>query len=175
MFWLLPLAGAAIGAMANKKKPLQGALMGAGIGATGGLLAPAAAGGAAAAGAGAAGAGGAAASAAPAMVNGAFLGEGVASGIPAWQAAASGGSGAGGLLGTMSQYAKPAGQALQMAQQSGMMGGEDQQAQPSPMLQQATGGPQTLASIVQQGDQETQGLLMGKRKRRPGLFGREYS
>ncbi len=61
MFWLLPLAGAAIGAMTSKK-PLQGALLGAGLGATGGAAAGGLLG-AGAAGAGAAGTAGAAGSA----------------------------------------------------------------------------------------------------------------
>ena len=39
MFWLLPLAGAIGGALLNKDDPLKGALMGAGIGATGGAAA----------------------------------------------------------------------------------------------------------------------------------------
>lgn len=58
MLWMLPLVGAAAGALLKRKDPLQGALMGGALGATGGLLAPAA--GAAAAGGGLA-AGGAAA------------------------------------------------------------------------------------------------------------------
>lgn len=143
---LIPMAiGAIGGAMANRKDPMKGALLGAGIGATGGLLAPAGAAAAGAASAGAAGAG----------------------------TAAAGGAG---LLGTMSQYGKPAMQAFSMAQQSGLLnGGQEQPMQPQP-IQQTGGGAQTLMSVAQQGEQQQQYLQQAdaeRRKRRMGLLGME--
>lgn len=83
MLWLLPLAGAAIGAMSNKQNRWKGALTGAALGATGGAAAGAmgagaAAGGGLLGGAGAAGAGAAGAGAAGAGTG--LLGASAASG-----------------------------------------------------------------------------------------------
>jgi hypothetical protein len=78
----------------------------------------------------------------------------------------------GGLMGAFNQYAKPAGQAMQMAQQSGLMGGHEQ-AQASPFIQPQGTGPQILAQLAQQGD-PSQALAqedMARRKRRMGLLG----
>jgi len=41
MLWMLPLAGAAAGALIKKKDPLKGALMGGALGAAGGAMLPA--------------------------------------------------------------------------------------------------------------------------------------
>lgn len=178
--FLIPLLiGAAGGALTNKKDPLKGLLMGGALGATGGLLAPAALGALGAA--GAAGAEGAAtAGAATAGVTGAegaFLGEGAASGIPAWDAAATTGHGfmEGGksFLSTASEYMKPASQASSLAQQAGLLGPREQpQASPTPMPQPG-GGAQTLASIAQMASQ--QGQLIDqeqelRRRKRLGLL-----
>jgi hypothetical protein len=79
------------------------------------------------------------------------------------------------LFGALSQYGKPAMQGMQMAQQSGLLGGE-KEAQPSPFIQQPTNGFQTLTQIAQQGAQEQELLLQAdkmRRQRRAGLLGRE--
>lgn len=81
MFWLLPLAGAALGAMTSKK-PLQGALIGAGLGATGGAAAGGLLG-AGAAGAGAAGTAGAAGGAGGLLGAGGAAGAGAGAGTAA--------------------------------------------------------------------------------------------
>lgn len=166
MLWLLPLAGAAVGAAMNKKNPMQGALLGAGIGATGGLL-----GGAGLAGAAAAeGAGGAA------MANGAFLGEGVASGVGAWDAsaAASAAGQGGGLLGGMKtalEYAKPVGQAASAAQQ--VSGGQRAPMPAAPPMMQNPVGVQSLTQLAQQQSPNLNQMQQAyeARMRRRGLLG----
>lgn len=189
MLWMIPLALAAAGALADKKNPVRGAAIGAGLGLTGGaaagLLGGAAAGGAAA-GAGAAAAGTSAATGAGAA---GLLGDATAAGyggLAAADAATMGGGASvaggsalgttgasGGLLSSFNQYAKPAGQAMQLAQQGGLMGHEQGQA-PQYVPPQGT-GPQVLAQLAQQGD-PSQALAqedMARRKRRMGLLGRE--
>lgn len=183
MLWMIPLALAAAGALADKKHPLQGAAIGAGLGLTGGaaagLLGGAAAGGAT---------GATLASTAPEMANGAFLGESAVSGIPAWDAAATGAKAAtaggllggsasnGGLMGALDTYGKPASQAMQLASQSGLMGGQ-QQPQGTPFVQPQGNGPSMLAQLAQQGDPSQQLAQedMMRRKRRLGLLGREVA
>jgi hypothetical protein len=181
MIWMIPLTMAALGAMADKKNPVRGAAIGAGVGMTGGLLAPAAAGaagaGSAATGAGAAGLlgdataagyGGLTAADAATMGGGASVAGGSALGTT--------GASTGGLLGTLGQYAKPASQAMQLAGQSGLLGGHEQ-PQPSPFIQPQGTGPQVLAQLAQQGDPSqmlAQEDLM-RRKRRMGLLGREVA
>jgi hypothetical protein len=115
MFWMLPLLGAGVGAVMNKNNPLQGALLGGALGATGGLLAPAAAG------AGAAGAAATGASALPAAA-GSYGAEafGTAAGYGGVNAPFAGLSSptTGGLLSGMKEaaaYAKPIGQSLSAA------------------------------------------------------------
>lgn len=143
----LMAAGAIAGGAMNKKNRLKGALMGAGLGATGGLLAPAAMGAAGAAGAGA------------------------ASAVPAGVATSVGTSAATtaspGLLGMMSQY----GPVLQ--QGMGLLGGGEQQPIEAPgLIPQQGGGAQTLTSLAQQGG--AQGLeaeAQRRRQRRMGLLG----
>jgi hypothetical protein len=185
VLWFLPLAGAAIGAMANKKNPMKGALMGAGIGATGGLLAPAALGAGAAAGAGAAGAAGAGAATGAATgaagLTGASAGNAglmyagenalAAGSIGSAPMTLGGSVGSGtGLLG-MSQYAKPA---MDIAQKSGLLGGGEQQPIQPAQMQQVGGGSQTLAALAQQGNGFQEQLAQAeqeRRKRRQGLLG----
>lgn len=191
MLWMIPLAMAAMGAMADKKNPVRGAAIGAGIGLTGGAAAGGLLG-AGAAGAGAAGAGAAGASAAGAAGLGAAGGAGgaafgnaglmyagadaAAAGTLGGGASVAGGSALGasspGLLGMASQYGKPAMQAFSTAQNSGLLGGNEQPAQPQPIAQ-AGGGSQILAALAQQGDpsQMLQQAQMKRRQRRMGLLG----
>lgn len=91
MFWMLPLAGAALGALASKDDPLKGAMMGAALGATGGALAPA---GLLGAGAASAGAAGTAAAGATAATAGAATAGAAAAGAGAAGAAATAGTAA---------------------------------------------------------------------------------
>lgn len=172
MFWMLPLAGAVIGGLANKRNPLQGAIMGAGIGATGGALAPAMMGGAAAAGgaAGSAAAGGTAAGSAGLM--GPMMQTGASSALPGLQSylAASPSAGSG-LLGTL----KPLGQYANMAQQTGVLGGGQEEPgapAPAPVVQGGS-GPQTLAQIAQNdGSYQTAEEAAMRRRRRRELLER---
>lgn len=177
-----------MGALADKKNPVRGAALGAGIGMTGGLLAPAAAG---AAGAGAAGAG-AAGTAATGAAGAGLLGDATAAGYGGLTgagaatmgggASVAGGSALGstassGLLGAMNTYGKPASQAMNLVQQSGLLGGQREQAQASPFIQPQGTGQQVLAQLAQQGD-PSQALAqeeMMRRKRRMGLLGREVA
>jgi hypothetical protein len=154
--FLPALIGGGAGLLLNRKDPLKGALLGAGLGAAGGLLGPAA---------------GAAEAAAPAMTNGAFLGEGVASAVPAWDAAASGG-----LLGhlkTAGEAAKPVADAAGMAQQAGLLDQEQPQIQPPPPMILTSGGAQTLAQLAQMGDPMGgfQSAQQERRQRRRGILG----
>jgi len=134
MFWVLPLAGAALGALADNKKPLRGAAIGAGVGATGGLLGGAAAGGAAAGGA----AGGAGISAAPGLAGGAAtggmgaggtLGE-FAAGLSAHPIAPAAAQ-TPGLLSQASPYIKDANNVLGAASSAKNLGAQQQQQAPS--------------------------------------------
>jgi hypothetical protein len=71
------------------------------------------------------------------------------------------------------QYGKPA---MNIAQQSGLLGGEQQPAQPSPMMMPQGGNPQELFAQLAQGNgyqQELQQADADRRKRRMGLLGRE--
>lgn len=191
MLWLLPLAGMALGAMSNKENRWKGALTGAALGATGGAAAGAMGagaaggllGGAAGTGATAAGAagsastagllGGAAAPATTGMANGAFLGEGVASGVGAWDAAAAGG----GLLGqlkTAGAAAKPFADAGGAAMQVKGLFGQEQPIQHAQMQQPMPGANQILAQLAQQGAEQEQMTMQSgaeRRKRRMGLLG----
>lgn len=88
MFWILPLLGAAAGALSDKEDPVRGALTGAGIGMTGGAAAGAL-------GAGAAGAGAAAGAGTAAGTTGGLL---AAEGAAGAASAAGAGAGTGGLL-----------------------------------------------------------------------------
>ena len=157
--FILPLVGAAAGAVINKKNPLSGAAMGALGGAAPGLLgaaAPAAAaGGAAASGAGGllAATGGAAASGAggigSALAGGAMgppvapvtMGSGLLS--PGATAAAGGG-----LMETMQPFMNAAKTGMETARATQQ---PEEQMQPSPFLMQPQGGsgPQQMQQLVQ--------------------------
>lgn len=195
MFWMIPLALAAAGAIADKKNPIRGAAIGAGIGLTGGAAAGGllGAGAAGAAGAGAAGAAGAGAASTAATGAGAagLLGDATAAGyagLGAADAATLGGGASvaggsalgttgatGGLMGALNTYGKPVSQGMQLANQSGLLGGGKEQPQASPFIQPQGTGPQMLAQLAQQGDPSQQLAQedMMRRKRRLGLLGRE--
>jgi hypothetical protein len=173
---LIPIMiGMAGGALANKKNPLKGAMLGGAIGATGGLLAPAA--GAAAAGAGAAGAG----AAGTAGASGAFLGEGVASGIGAWDAAAAGSAAATptagastGLLGGMNSAMTQAKPYMDTAGQvQGLLGQQQEEAPPIPPQIQSFSNnlPELSAQLMEQAQAEQANSDAERRKRRMGLLG----
>lgn len=123
MFWLFPLAGAAAGALINKKNPMQGALLGAGLGATGGAAAGGLLG-AGAAGAGTAGAAGAA-------------GAGTAAGTAAGTTAA---TQTAGLLGVPGAATGAGSQAAMLAAQNQGFGAVGQQ-----LTAQAAGGASGMA------------------------------
>lgn len=153
------IAGAVIGAFADKKKPLRGAALGATAGATGGGLLGVGAGAAAAGGAGAAGAGAAGAGAAGAASAGA-AGAGAAGAGAGTAATTAGAAQSGGLLSTMSGYGAQAGQYMKAAQpylsaaNTGMQTAglltQGQGAQtPPPMAPMPQGGAQTLGQIAQ--------------------------
>jgi hypothetical protein len=147
---LMPmLLGAGLGAATNKD-PLKGALMGAGMGAVGGTVAPAM--------------GGLFGSqAAPAMTNGAFVGEGVASGVGPWDKAMPGGLFGGDTMKTL-------GGAANMAQMSGMFQ-DDPPVMPAP-VQPGQGGAAVLAQLSQSaGDPQLQAAEQARKQRRMGLFG----
>lgn len=158
---LIPIiAGAVIGAATNRKKPLQGAAIGAAAGATGGGLlgagAAAGAGGAAAGGASAAGAGasaGAATGAAGASTAGA-AGAGTAAGTAGTAGTA---AQSGGLLSTMGQqagqFASTAKPFLNAASTgitaAGLLSGGQGQQQAPQMAPMTSGGPQSLEQLAQ--------------------------
>lgn len=120
MLWMLPLAGAAAGALLNKKDPLKGALMGGALGAGGMAAAPALGIGAASAAGGAAGGAAAAGSA------------GAASAGTAGTAGAAGTQG--GLLSGFMQYADPAMKGIGAASQAqGLLNPPEQPIQAQPL------------------------------------------
>ena len=133
MLWMIPLAGAAAGALLNKKDPLKGALIGGALGAGGMAAAPMLGLGAA----GAAGASGAASAAGAAGASGAAGAAGASGAAGAAQAAAAPAAEAG-LFSQLAQYTKPAAEGLQavgMAQQM-MGGGQEQPVQHAQMNRQ---------------------------------------
>jgi len=149
------LIGAGAGLLTNKKKPLEGALMGGALGAAGGAIAPML-GGAAAGG-----------SAIPAMtaaeastpiVGGYFNGATGAEIL----AANGGGSAGGGLLGGMtmkgaSAYAQPVMQSMQAANLAqGLLSDNPQSVQSHAPDAGNPQGAQTLAQLYQQGTQPSQ-------------------
>lgn len=135
MLWMIPVAGAAIGALRARQQGgsmLRGAM-------TGGLL------------------GAGAAYAAPALaasMGGGAAATGAASAAPM----ATAGTTSGGLLST----ALPALNAASQVQ--GLLGGGQQMA--AQMPQQQITGPQTLADIASQGQQQIGGLMDEAMKRR---------
>lgn len=145
---LIPMGvGALAGALSNKNKPLNGALMGGALGAGGGLLGGAMAGGAGAAGAAGGGSG-----------VGFGLGQSLVSG-PAGAATMAGGASApsAGLLGTLGQQAgqfastaKPFMDAASTGMTAASLLGSGQDQQPAPQMQPLNvAGPQTLAQLAQ--------------------------
>lgn len=135
--FLIPLLGAGVGAALNKKNPLQGALMGGALGATGGM----AAGAMGLGGAGAAGSGGllgtGAAEAAGAGSTGLLSSAAPSLGSAGEYFAATQGAGAAqpGLLASLTEYAKPIGNAMDAAGKVKEMTGGDQQINiPSPVI-----------------------------------------
>lgn len=161
--FILPLIGAAAGAVLNKKNPLAGAAMGALGGAAPGLLGAAAP----AAGAGAAGAsgaggllaggtlgvpaggiamGGSMAGAAPAA---GLLSEGITIGGGAGAAGAAGG----GLMETMKPFMNAAKTGMETAQATQQ---PEEPMQPSPFIMPPQGGsgPQQMAQLVQSIEQD---------------------
>lgn len=190
MFWLLPLAGAAIGALTSKDK-LKGALMGAAAGATGGagagLLGAGAAGAAGAGGLlGAAGgtglgAGLTAATGAGTALTGATggalglqAGLGAGTGLTGALTAAPGltaatgtgtaltGAAAPGMLSQLSQYGKPIMQGMEAVQKSGIMGGGEE---PPPQAQMRQPQPLDLSGILQ-GNQQAMQMTDEESRRR---------
>jgi len=182
--WLLPLMGAAAGAMMNRKNPLKGALMGGALGAGGGMLAGAGAAAAPAVGSwmGAGGAGTATSLAsgfgagtglgstgiATGIGSGSWMGAGPAkdaylaaqaAGISGANAAAGGavapttGTGFGGLLGNMKQYADPAMNVMNAANTAkSLMASDEQQLQPQPLDNE----PLNVSGLIQEADARSQ-------------------
>ena len=149
--FILPLAGAAAGAMINKKNPLAGAAMGALGGAAPGLLG-AAAPAAAAGGAAASGAGGllAATGGIGSALAGGAMGSPVApvtmgSGLLSPGATAAAG---GGLMETMQPFMNAAKIGMETAKATQQ---PEEQMQPSPFLMSPQGGsgPQQMQQLVQ--------------------------
>jgi hypothetical protein len=125
------LIGGGLGLLANKKDPLKGALLGAGMGAAGGALAPSVMG----AGGGLFGQ----AAIDPTTVQGASALMGDTSSFAT-----------GGLFnGGFNEAIKQAQPALQMAQQGLSMMPQDQPVQPGQVAQTPMNGSQTLAAIAQ--------------------------
>ena len=165
--FILPLVGAAGGALINKKDPLAGAAMGALGGAAPGLLGPAApaaaAGGAAASGAGGllAATGGQVGSVATgsALAGGAFgapiapitMGSGLLA--PGGIGAAGGAAAGGGLMETMKPFMNAATTGMATAQATQQ---PEEQMQPSPFLMPPQGGPgpQQMQQLVQSIEQD---------------------
>jgi len=161
------LLGAASGALFNKKDPLTGALMGGGLGAAGGLLAPGGGFG------GVIGEGGLLSNplehAGSAMTHGTNLG----SQQTAMLAAQDAGMGANPMA-QASEFMKPAGIAMQAAQS---VSPEQEPLPPPPVPQMPNygGASQTLSQIAQQPQQmamQQQQMDEARKQRRMGLLGR---
>lgn len=159
------LIGAGIGGLLNKKDPLKGALLGAGLGATGGAVAPGLLGGSAAAGSvGAAGATGAASSASMASslpafnpITGAYVN---ASSLPGMTGLLETAKGAG-------MAAKPYMEAFGTAKQAADM--VTPQEAPPPMPVQLSTQPLDLSPILNQNQQEMARTFEEDMKRRQSM------
>lgn len=178
MFWMLPALGAVAGAAMNKKNPLQGALLGGGLGFGGaalpGLLAGA--GGAAAAGGAASGIGGGLGAAGGVAANpiGAYLTSGAVEGSTLGNALTGAGGAAGavgqgttaGLLGGAQQamgYAKPAMEAMGAVNMAQGMFAPKQQA-PMPQMPMGRQGNDPIGQMLQsqmQLEQQRRGSWQG--------------
>jgi hypothetical protein len=172
---LFSALGGGLGALTGKK-PLQGALMGAGLGAAGGAFLPGLLG----AGGAAAGGEAAATTAGMAGVPASVIPEGVAFTPATTSQMASMGValGSGGLLGGLKaagEYAKPIGQAAGAASTaSSLLGSHRQPITPSPVQQPVYGGNQILAQLAQAptpGMQQMQMAEQARQRRRMGLLG----
>lgn len=136
MLWALPLAGAAAGALLNKKSPLKGAAIGGLLGAGGAYAAPSVMGSSAAGG-----------SLTGGLLN--FSGTQVAAPIADMSVKASpevANAVAGGGLSTFTQYAQPASLAMNIAGQAHQMG-QTQPVQP-PQMQPMQPNPQAFAGLL---------------------------
>lgn len=155
--FLIPLLGAAGGAILNKKDPLKGALMGGGLAAGGGALL------------GAGGLGGAPAAGLSAGQDAALAAQGFAG--PESMAGPGMFDKFKGLLDTSSEYTKPLGNALGAANQA--QGLLSQPQQPAPMVQPGNGQGvgQTIGGIVQGQEQLDQQRIADARKKMQGLLG----
>lgn len=162
---MIPLLGAGLGALTNKKNPLKGALMGGALGAGGAAIAP-----------GIAGAMGGASSGAASLAALPDAAPGLAQmGMAGPESFAAPGmfDKFKGLLDTSSQYAKPVGDAMGAANAANGLLSQPQQ-QP-PMVQQG-GGPgvgQAMGGIVQNQQQLDQ-QRMAEARKRMGLLGGPY-
>ncbi|MEJ7932585.1 hypothetical protein WG922_21625 [Ramlibacter sp. AN1015] len=160
--FLIPaLLGGGLGALTSKK-PLQGALLGAGMGAAGGYLAPGLLGGATAA------------PGASAGLMGPVAGGEVAMGsvVPGLEQYATGFTGEG-LLGSAKGLADKAAPYAQLAQQSGLLSQQEQPIVGGPMPAQqvqASTLPQLSAQMNEAAAQE-QAAEEQRRKRRQSLLG----
>ena len=160
MPWMIPLIGAIGGGLMNKKKPLQGALMGGLLGGAGG---------------GFLGASGGLGAAANPMSQAGMLasqeaGLGLTGGL-GWGGATTGLQGAmnsaGGLLGAAKQYAGPA---MNVAQSVKAMTPEEQPIQASPLSPAVPNpGPSNFYnSIIEQQNQRQMAELEKRYRRRAG-------
>lgn len=138
----LALIGGAAGGLLNKKDPLKGALMGAGLGYAGGAVAPKLLGSAPVSSA-----------ATDAMADATFGSTGYNTGLGAKQGLLDGVKDG---LKTASEYAVPIGQAANAANAVGGLFGTDQQPMQASAPPVVSGGSQALASIAQS---DQQGLL----------------
>lgn len=161
------LLGAAGGALFNKKDPLTGALMGGGLGAAGGLLAPGGGFG------GAAGQGGLLSNPLEHVGSAMTHGTNIGSQQTAMLAAQDAGMGANPMA-QASEFMKPAGIAMQAAD-AVKPNPEQLPPPPVPQMPNFGGASQTLAQIAQQPQQmamQQQQIDEAKKQRRMGLLSR---
>ena len=171
-YWI---AGAAtVGALTDRKKPLRGALMGAGLGAGGGALMTGGGLG------GLMGGGSAAGGSAGGLLGGSGAASGAAAAAPwadgAGAIVAPGAAPSTGLLSsvntTLSQYKPMMDAASTGLSMSGAMNQEQAATMQAPEVQQMQGGSQTLAQIASQGaDPKMQGDVQERMRRRQMMRG----
>ncbi len=157
--WMIPLIGAAGGALFDKKKPLRGALLGAGLGAAGGAAM-----------------GGAGLGFAPteqaAMLAGQEAGLGLTGGL-GWKGATTGAQGLLNSMGGAKGLLNTAGTAMNAAGQVKQMMPQDQPLQASPLSPNV---PNPALANLYNGMQEQQNQIraaeMERRMRRRGMGGR---
>ncbi len=167
--FLIPaLLGGGVGALTNKKDPLKGALLGAGLGGIGGAAMPGLLG---------AGTAGIAPGGQQAAMLAAQEGGGGLLGNMGWQGATTGVQGAlnnaGGVMGAMDKFGKPVSTAMQAAE---MVKPEDEPLPPPPSIVPPTASP-TLGQIVQSDNDtwlkqmEMEQAKRDARRKRIGLIG----